>query len=90
MKTIIITKPSAAELEALKVTEWPIWECDPSHFDWFYDDKEVCYILEGEVTVKTADDVVTFGKGDLVTFPAGLSCEWNVHKKVRKHYKFGD
>ncbi|MGO9243225.1 MAG: cupin domain-containing protein [Verrucomicrobiia bacterium] len=32
---------------------------------------------------------VKVGKGDLVAFPAGMSCVWRVHKPVRKHYKFG-
>jgi elongation factor G len=27
--------------------------------------------------------------GDLVTFPQGLKCTWQVKKAVRKHYKFG-
>jgi len=26
--------------------------------------------------------------GDLVTFPAGLSCTWDVKKALRKHYQF--
>ena len=34
-------------------------------------------------------ETVSFGKGDLVTFPQGLSCTWQVKKNVRKHYKFG-
>jgi len=63
--------------------------CAPSTFDWHYDEKEVCYILEGKVTVKTADETVNFGPGDLVTFPAGLDCVWTVHERVRKHYRLG-
>ncbi|AGP40227.1 hypothetical protein SCE1572_40435 [Sorangium cellulosum So0157-2] len=27
--------------------------------------------------------------GDLVTFPAGLNCTWEVRSPVRKHYRFG-
>ena len=27
--------------------------------------------------------------GDLVTFPAGMACEWDVRAPVRKHYRFG-
>ncbi len=39
----------------------------------------------------TPDDgePVRFGEGDLVTFPAGLSCTWEIHSPVRKHYTFG-
>jgi uncharacterized cupin superfamily protein len=33
---------------------------------------------------------VTFGKGDLVVFPQGMSCTWNVQEAVRKHYQFGE
>jgi len=32
---------------------------------------------------------VRFGAGDLVVFDAGLSCTWEVHAPVRKHYRFG-
>ena len=29
------------------------------------------------------------GEGDLVTFPLGMECVWQVRKPVRKHYLFG-
>jgi hypothetical protein len=29
------------------------------------------------------------GKGDLVTFPTGMKCTWDVKVPVRKHYRFG-
>ncbi len=32
---------------------------------------------------------VRFGAGDLVVFEAGLSCTWDVHAPVHKHYRFG-
>ena len=84
-----VEKPTSEKLNALKVFSWPIWTKEVSSFDWYYDEKEICYFLEGEVTVKTADGEVAFGKGDLVTFPQGLKCVWNIKKAVRKHYKFG-
>ena len=28
------------------------------------------------------------GAGDLVIFPAALSCIWEITEPVRKHYKF--
>ncbi|MGE5557604.1 MAG: cupin domain-containing protein [Bacillota bacterium] len=86
---ITVEKPTGEQLEKMNVSVWGMWECEPSTFDWHYDDKETCYLLEGRVTVKTADQEVSFGKGDLVTFPAGLSCVWTVHEKVRKYYRFG-
>ena len=69
VSNIIIEKPGQNKLDELKVSEWPIWTKEPSVFDWHYDEKEVCYLLEGEVVVKTDEGEVSFGKGDLVTFP---------------------
>jgi uncharacterized cupin superfamily protein len=90
MSEIEIKKPSKEELTAMDILAWPIWEKEISTFDWKYDDKEVCYILEGEVSVKTKDgEEVEFGPGDLVSFPKGLECVWEVKKPVRKHYNFG-
>jgi uncharacterized protein len=31
---------------------------------------------------------VQMGKGDLVTFPAGMSCIWEIIQDVKKHYCF--
>jgi len=86
---IIVRKPTPAELEELGVSSWPVWSCQPSEFDWSYDDKETCFILEGRVRVSTPDGEVEFGAGDFVVFPRGLSCTWSVLEKVRKHYRFG-
>ena len=48
-------------------------------------------MLEGDVTV-TPDggESVKFDAGGLVVFPAGMDCRWDVHKAVRKHYRFSD
>lgn len=85
---IQVEKPSQERLEALGVKEWPTWEAQPSTFPWSYDSIEVCYFVEGKVLVKTSDGTVEMGKGDLVTFPQGLNCEWTIEEKVKKHYKF--
>ncbi len=87
---ITVERPTAEELEALGVFDWPIWEKEASRFPWHYDESETCYLLEGKVTITPpADDEVTFGAGDLVTFPTGMSCFWEIHEDVRKHYSFG-
>lgn len=31
----------------------------------------------------------SFGAGDLVVFPRGMSCTWKISTAVRKHYSFG-
>jgi len=82
--------PDVAHLNALGVLSWPIWTKEASIFPWTYDEKEVCYFLEGEVVViPDSGEPVTLGRGDLVTFPAGMSCTWDIRTPVRKHYKFG-
>ena len=86
---IEVKKPDEGYLEERGVLSWPTWEKEISRFDWHYDSMEECYLLDGEVVVKTADgDEVQFGKGDFVTFPKGLSCVWDVKEPVRKHYNF--
>ena len=90
---IKIIRANTPELEAEKtklgVTDWPTWEKGASSFPWFYDSKEICYLIEGKVTVTPENgDAVTFGAGDLVTFPAGMSCTWEIHEDVKKHYQF--
>jgi len=86
---VLVEKPTEKTLKDMAVMTWPIWMKEASTFDWYYDEKEVCYFLEGEVTVKMPDGEVSFGEGDLVTFPEGLQCVWNIKKAVKKHYKFG-
>jgi uncharacterized cupin superfamily protein len=87
MAEVSVTKnPSPDQLARLGTASWPIWEHPAASFPWHYDERETCHILEGEVTVTTADgDQVQFGAGDLVVFPEGLSCTWTIHKAVRKH-----
>ncbi len=77
------------KLDTLAVDSWPIWTKEVSTFDWTYDQTETCYILEGEVTV-TPDggEPVTITEGDLVTFPAGMSCTWKITSDIKKHYIF--
>jgi len=89
-KVIVEHAPATARLEALGVSKWPTWSKEVSVFPWSYGETEVAYVLEGEVVVTPkGGEPVTFGKGDLVTFPAGMSCTWEVKKPLRKHYRFG-
>ena len=89
MAEIKVSKPGQEELEALGVSSWGVWQKEVSTFPWTYDAEEVCYLLEGEVEVTAVSgQQVRFGAGDLVVFPAGLSCQWNIIADVRKHYLF--
>ena len=85
---IIVSTPSAVEVSKMDFSKWGTWECGVSIFPWSYEAQETCYILEGNVVVETKDQKVEFKKGDLVVFPKGLTCKWNVLKAVRKYYKF--
>ena len=86
----VTSNPDPAQLQSLGVMSWPTWGCGVSTFPWSYDEQETCLLLEGDVSV-TPDggEPVRFGSGDLVVFDAGLSCTWDVHAPVRKHYRFG-
>lgn len=90
VKDIIVRKSDTKEAQACKA--WPIWTSAVCDFDWEYDDRETCLILEGQVTITdrpASGHSVSFGAGDLVVFPKGLKCIWKVGKPVRKHYNFG-
>ena len=84
--SIIVRKPT--EAEKTEMQSYSKWGCDVSEFDWYYDSEEVCLLIEGEVTVEYDGGSVSFGAGDYVTFPKGLSCVWKVTRPVRKHYVF--
>jgi hypothetical protein len=89
MGKISVKKAAEADVQRLGAKGWPVWSCGVSKFDWHYSDQETCLILEGEVTVTAGTESASFGSGDLVVFPKGLDCVWDVRKPVRKHYKFG-
>jgi len=80
-------EPEREELERLGVFLWDVWTKDVSSFPWTYDSEETCYFLEGDVVVTPeGGEPVRMGKGDLVTFPAGMTCTWEVRAPVRKHF----
>ena len=89
MTQMFIKKASDEEIAQTK--SWGTWSKENSTFDWFYDEKETCYILEGiaEVTDKEGNSI-SFGQGDLVCFQKGLSCTWKITSPIRKKYRFGD
>jgi uncharacterized cupin superfamily protein len=84
-------KPSPAKLDVLGVDLWPTWKKEVSTFPWSYDKAETCYVLRGRfVVTPDGGEPQEFGRGDLITFPAGLSCTWEVLEPVEKHYTFED
>lgn len=87
-KITVEKKPKQTKLDALGVNKWPTWQKEVSVFPWTFPEQEIAYILEGEcVITPTGGTAVTFGKGDLVTFPAGMTASWEVKKPLHKHYQ---
>jgi len=89
-KIRVETHPREDRLADLGVYEWPIWEHEVGEFPWEYDDKEVCYVIQGEAIVTPDEgDPVTIGRSDLVSFPKGMKCTWKIIRTVRKYYMMG-
>jgi len=89
MSEISVEQVSQEKLEAMGVFSWPIWEKEVSKFPWFYESVEMCYILEGGAVVIPKDGrTVCISAGDLVTFPAHMSCMWEILSDLKKHYIF--
>ena len=88
VEDIVVKKPDDEQIAECKA--WPIWSCEESVFDWDYTQIETCLILDGKVTVKDrgGDGSISFGPGDLVIFPVGLKCVWQIEEPVKKHYNF--
>lgn len=84
-----IERPDEKGLSKKGVRSWPVWEKEVSEFPWEYGMEEICFILEGEATITPEKgDPVNIKPGDLVTFPRGLKCRWEITSPIRKHYDF--
>lgn len=88
MSNIVVEhSPAQSRLDALGVAKWPTWSKENSVFPWFFHEQEIAWILEGECVITPEGGApVIFGKGDLVTFPAGMKCSWEVRQPLHKHY----
>ena len=88
MKTIVF-QPTKKQID--ETASWPLWEKEESEFPWSYDQKETCYVLEGEAEVREENgEVAHFGAGDMVIFPKGLACTWKIMHAIKKRYYFGE
>ena len=82
MKVLITSPFSASVIIHYGIKSWPIWECEPSKFEWYYDNKEICLIIEGQTRINTQNGDIYIKDEDLVEFPDGLCCEWEVIKSI--------
>jgi len=84
-----VHKATQKEIDLTK--SWGDWEKKPSTFPYSYDEKETCYILDGEAEVTSNKGAkISFKKGDWVIFHPGLECTWNIKKTIKKKYFFGE
>lgn len=89
MDKIVVEKQVSTErLQTMGVSKWSTWKKEVSVFPWVFPEQEIAYILDGECVITPEGGApVVFGKGDLVTFPAGLKASWEVKQPLHKHYK---
>ena len=88
MQITVEKNPAQTRLDALNVSKWPTWQKEVSTFDWTFFEQEIAYILDGECVITPIGGTpISFGKGDLVTFPAGLKASWQVLQPLNKHYQ---
>ena len=91
MKVLIKSPCSASVIIQYGIKNWPIWECEPSNFSMDYSEREICLIIKGEAKIQTsAGESYLIKSGDLVIFPEGISCEWQIIKSFKKHFRLGE
>ncbi|HPQ25715.1 MAG: cupin domain-containing protein [Gammaproteobacteria bacterium] len=89
LQILLERNPSPMKLEVMGVYDWPIWRKEASRFAWTYQQQETCYILRGRFTVTPeGGESQHFQRGDLITFPQGMQCTWDITEDVEKHYDF--
>lgn len=78
---------SPAKLDVLYVDDWPVWTKEVSEFEWKYDTTETCYIVEGKAIITPENkEPIIIESGDMVIFPKGMKCVWNIIEPIEKHY----
>ena len=69
------------------------WGGPTGRYALSYGARQTCYVVRGMVSATVEGSPpdgarIQFGAGDLVVFPKGLSCTWDVVAAVDKYYKF--
>eukprot|EP00930_Biecheleria_cincta_P096437 TRINITY_DN88290_c0_g1_i1.p1 TRINITY_DN88290_c0_g1~~TRINITY_DN88290_c0_g1_i1.p1 ORF type:complete len:194 (+),score=19.60 TRINITY_DN88290_c0_g1_i1:79-660(+) len=90
---IQVTAMTESEANAKGVENWPTWGSGVTKFDWQWSGTEEAYIIEGEATITPTGEwkeckEVTIKAGDFCVFPGGMTCIWDVTKKLNKHYNY--
>jgi len=88
-KTLRRTTCKRTQSIELAVEGWPIWRKQASTFTWRHAQTETCYVPRGRfVVTPEGESPRAFCRGDLIRFPAGLTCTWEIPEAVEKHYRF--
>ncbi|KAF3601296.1 hypothetical protein F2Q69_00033307 [Brassica cretica] len=98
-RIIVEKKPSQDRLDELKFKSWPKYHLkyEAEEICYIVKGKVKVYPKSSSSTAASSssssldaqvDWSVEFGAGDIVTFPKGLSCTWDVSLSVDKHYIF--
>ena len=84
--SVIIRNPTQEEINEASL--WKTWTKGISVFDMNYEQRERCWILEGEVKVRAEGNNYFFKGGDYVIFRKGLKATWIIKSPVKKKYIF--
>ena len=88
LEILVEHKPSPAKLEVIGVDGWPRWRGEPGVLPSHYTRTETCYVLRGRFLVTPEGGTPqAFTRGDLIRFPAGLACTWEIQEAVEKQYR---
>lgn len=86
---ILSGEPEASAKMLARSDDWMstivVWECTPGRFNWHYNKDEILVVLSGDATITNdKGEERRFQAGDVVFFPAGVSCTWVVKNRIRK------
>ena len=83
MKVLVTSPCSVSVIIQYGIKSWPIWQREPRKFIWHYEQKEICLIIKGQANITTKDgEIYSIKSGDLVQFPAGIYCEWDITESI--------
>ena len=51
MKVLVDSPCSASVINLYGIKSWHIWKFERSKFEWHYEDKEICLVIEGQTTL---------------------------------------
>jgi len=88
MSKIEVCRLTDEEFQQKNISTWSVWQKEISEFSWKYDETEECFIVEGDIEVRTEQETVCLGPGDFVVFPKNLECYWIIKVPVKKYYHF--